>query len=356
MSNKKLDTKDHRDEHFRHYDWKHSSDRRGSEGEQERTSKRKYEKDQVGVPYTQLPKEGIPSTSVDKQGRSREQLTGGTAGRQREQQQREDWKDKSADQKGESKGGAVESQSNNKGQLSTTGDNNSIPKSYEKVIRSETKTVDGKPQTRSILRTREYYTDPSTGKLVENVDEHEIPQEEAQREFSEMSNDFKTLNAQFADMQRDMVRLQRACFGGRGFPSLLDWDRGSQNQLPWNDRSQDEQHRGGRYIEEPQRRQGQQSDDQQRLERFGQHHDDYQRSLQQQHHERGNYGGEQERSRGGFYHNDQGRDDRNQRRIQAERQVEEARRQLEHARSAYHKVLDEERESSRNREHNTRRF
>jgi hypothetical protein len=247
----------------------------------------------------------------------------------------------------------VESQSNTKGQLSTTGDN-SIPKSYEKIIRSETKTVDGKPQTRNILRTREYYTDPSTGKLVENVDEHEIPQEEAQREFSKMSNDFKSLNAQFADMQRDMNRLQRVCFGDRGFPSLLDWDRGFQHKLPWNDRYQDEQHRGGRYIEEPQRRQGQQSDDSQRRERYGQHHDDYQPSQQQ--YERGNIGGEQERSRGGFYHDDQGRDDRNQRRLQAERQVEEARRQLEHARSAYHKVLDEERESSRNREHNTRRF
>jgi hypothetical protein len=48
-------------------------------------------------------------------------------------------------------------------------------KNQERVIRTETKMVDGKIETRSVIRTCEYTVDPWTGIVRENITEQDLP-------------------------------------------------------------------------------------------------------------------------------------------------------------------------------------
>eukprot|EP00759_Apiculatamorpha_spiralis_P015736 PhF_6_TR22315/c0_g1_i1/m.31586 len=87
--------------------------------------------------------------------------------------------------------------------------------SNERTLCTETKVVDGKPVTRTIVRTKTYGTDPATGKVTETVREEDLGAAEGEarihKEYEAIDAEMKSAHKRMVDemnrMHRDFTKM-----------------------------------------------------------------------------------------------------------------------------------------------------
>ena len=81
----------------------------------------------------------------------------------------------------------------------------------ERILRTETRIVDGQPVTKTYVKTRKYSTDPETGRVLQEVTEQELPKEQAEAEQSKVRAEFeameKTIQEEHHRIQSDIRRM-----------------------------------------------------------------------------------------------------------------------------------------------------